>query len=57
MKLADLPSVAEHIAPTFHTLSFKRLILDSRALMPGDVFIALQGQQNGLVGGVKRLHG
>jgi len=45
MKLADLPSVVQHICPTFHTLSFKRLILDSRAVMPGDVFIALQGQQ------------
>jgi len=46
MKLADLPSIAQHIAPIFHALSFERLILDSRALKPGDGFIALQGQQS-----------
>lgn len=46
MKLGDLPAVAQFIAPMFYGLQFNRLILDSRAVQAGDVFIALQGQQN-----------
>jgi UDP-N-acetylmuramoyl-L-alanyl-D-glutamate--2,6-diaminopimelate ligase len=46
MKLGDLPAVAQFIAPMFYGLQFNRLILDSRAVQAGDVFIALQGQQS-----------
>ena len=46
MKLGDLPALAQFIAPMFYGLQFNRLILDSRAVQAGDVFIALQGQQS-----------
>ncbi len=44
MKLGDLPAVAQFIAPMFYAIRFNRLVLDSRAVKPGDVFVALQGQ-------------
>ena len=46
MKLGDLQTVAQFIAPALHALSFNQLVLDSRAIQPGDVFVALQGQQS-----------
>jgi UDP-N-acetylmuramoyl-L-alanyl-D-glutamate--2,6-diaminopimelate ligase len=44
MKLGDLPAVAQFIAPMFYAIRFNRLALDSRAVKPGDVFVALKGQ-------------